>query len=362
MYNVLIDKNISLLYESLEGLSNNKLYSGRDISNKDLIDFNCNILFTRSQTKVNYELLKRTNVQLVATATSGTEHIDLEYLNANNIKFIDAKGSNANSVAEFVIYSIIKWALFNNYNLSDKTVAIIGYGSIGKIVAYYASKLKLKILVYDMPLIDNNYTFPNYIEYRDLEFIFSNADIITTHTPLIKEGKYKTYHLIDERLIAKLKNNSIIIHHSRGGIIDENSLIKYKKNKNLYYSIDVWENEPNFNKRLAEISEITTPHISGHSYDGKLNGSLILLKAFEEFTNILPNYSIIENEIKLSNKKDIESFENINQLFNYIENNRKFEEDNINFKHIIDIKQSALKFDLLRRDYPIKRECLTSFL
>lgn len=358
MYNVLIDRNINLLAESLEGFSNNKLFNGRELTNKDIIDFKCDILFTRSQTKVNKELLKNTNVKLVATATSGTEHVDIEYLKQNNIQFYDAGGSNANSVAEFVVYSILDWAIKNNVNLSEKVIGIIGYGRIGKIVKYYSSLLGLKIMVNDPPLFEDNYQFPNDVIYSELGEIFQFADIITNHVPLTFEGKHKTFKLIVENHIALMKNNSILIHHSRGGVIDEQSLINYKEMKNLFYSFDVWENEPDFDIELANLCDIATPHISGYSYDGKLNGAKMMLDVFEKYTRIKPNYDLVENELIQTKRKEINNFVKLEHLQRYINCIRDFKKDISDFKNIINTDKPANLFDSLRKNYPNKRECL----
>lgn len=358
MYNVLIDRNINLLFESLEGFSNNKLFNGRELSNQDIIDFDCDILFTRSQTKVNEELLRNTKVKLVATATSGTEHIDIDYLKQNNIKFYDAGGSNANSVAEFVVYSIIRWAIINQFILNDKVIGIIGFGRIGKIVKYYASQLGLKILVNDPPLFEDNYQFPNDVIYTELDEIFQFADIITNHVPLTFDRKHKTYKLIGEKQIEKMKVNSLLIHHSRGGVIDEQALIKFKVIKNLFYSIDVWENEPNVNSELAKLCEIATPHISGYSFDGKLNGAKMMLDVFKKWTGVEPNYHIIDDELLKTTREKLSSFNNYNDILNYFEGCRNFKDDVESFKAISKDIPPKKHFDNLRKKYPIKRECL----
>ncbi|HRP02752.1 MAG TPA: NAD(P)-dependent oxidoreductase [Candidatus Kapabacteria bacterium] len=359
MYNILIDRNINLLFDSLSPYANCKLYTGRELTNNEIIDFQCDILFTRSQTKVNEELLKDSNVKLLATATSGSEHIDKEYLKQNNIQFYDARGSNANSVAEFVIYSILDWAIETNIQLNDKIIGIIGYGSIGKIIAYYANKLKLNVLINDTPLLDNSYKFPNYVKYADLNYIFENADIITNHIPLTNFGQYKTNNLIDENLISRIKANSLFVHHSRGSIANESTLIKYKKEKNLYLSIDVWENEPEFNIELAKICEIATPHISGYSFDGKMKGTKIMLDVFQRFTNITPNFDLVVDEMKKTKRADIATYNNLYELKQFINRNRNFDEDIKQFKDIINNSNRTEEFDLLRKNYPTKRECLT---
>ncbi len=361
MLNVLIDRNINLLFDSLEGFSNNKLFNGRELINQDIVDFNCDILFTRSQTKVNEELLKNSNVKLVATATTGTEHVDIDYLKQNNIEFYDAGGSNANSVAEFVVYSILDWAIKNDFNLNEKVIGIIGFGRIGKIVKHYANQLGLKILVNDPPLFENNFQFPNDVIYSELDEIFQFADIITNHVPLTYKGNHKTYKLINEDQIKLMKDNSLLIHHSRGGVVDEQALLNFKVRKNLFYSIDVWENEPNFNKELANMSEIATPHISGYSFDGKLNGAKMMLDVFAKYSGIKANYELIDYELNKTKRKSINSFRKIKHIHRYIDCHRNLSQDIGNFKQIKNLENSNIEFDLLRKNYPNKRECIIIF-
>jgi len=348
--------------ESLEPFANVVLFNGRELSNHDLIVGNADILFTRSQTKIDESLLKNTKVKLIATATTGTDHIDDEYLNNVRIPFYDAGGCNSNSVAEFVVFSILKWALEKRINLSEKKIGIIGFGRIGKLVARYSSLLGLAIFVNDPPLFTSNYNFPADTSYLNLEDLFAECDIITNHVPLIFSGKHPTFNLIGCELVKLMKPDALFIHHSRGGVVDDSSLLTQKNEKKLYLSIDVWNNEPDFNVELAYNCEIATPHISGYSYDGKLNGTLTLLKIFESFTGITPNFNFVLSEISKTTRKGIANFNSYGDLIDFINGSRKFTEDILNFKNM-DCSSTGIKsknFDLLRKNYPLRRECLSA--
>ena len=117
---IFIDENIPLLAHALADCGIIFQFNGRNLSNNDLKESNCNILFVRSTTNVNENLLKDTNVGFVGTATSGTDHIDIDYLINNSIYFADAAGSNSNSVAEYVVYSILKWADIHKISIKNK--------------------------------------------------------------------------------------------------------------------------------------------------------------------------------------------------------------------------------------------------
>lgn len=357
---VFVDENINLLAESLQNFADVTTFSGRSLTNKDLINSECEILFTRSQTKINEELLKNSKVGLIATATSGTDHFDLDYLNKSGIEYYSAAGCNANSVAEYVVYSILKWAFINNISLKYKKIGIIGFGNIGKIVAAYSNELGLEVYVNDPPLLDNSFVFPKDIKSSDLKEIFESCDIITNHVPLTFTGKYKTHNLIGNELLNVTKSGNLIIHHSRGGVINETDLIETAKMKNLFMSIDVWDGEPNFNRILAGLSFLATPHIAGYSYNGKLNGTMILLKLFDNYTGIKPNYDLVNFELDKNICKKISDFKNSIDLMNHIETNRRFEYDTTNFKNLFmfDETKVSKEFDLQRKNYPKRYECL----
>ncbi|MCS6808903.1 MAG: erythronate-4-phosphate dehydrogenase, partial [Bacteroidota bacterium] len=107
---IAIDAQIPLLAEALESNHHMKIlrFYGRNLSQQMLHD--CIALCVRSTTRVNASLLTGTPIRFVGTATSGTEHIDIDFLHSHGITFADAKGCNANSVAEYVIFAMLLWA------------------------------------------------------------------------------------------------------------------------------------------------------------------------------------------------------------------------------------------------------------
>ena len=106
---IIADENIPFVESAFKNIGTVKTLSGREITNKDLV--NADILLVRSVTLVNQELLENTSVQFVATATSGMNHIDIDYLNSKGIKLANAIGCNALSVAQYVISAISYWSL-----------------------------------------------------------------------------------------------------------------------------------------------------------------------------------------------------------------------------------------------------------
>lgn len=360
---IFIDENIPFLGESLKNCGEIVPFNGRELTKKNLIDSHCNFLFVRSTTNVNRDLLEDTKVKFIGSATSGIDHIDLNYLKEKNIVFSDAKGSNANSVAEYVVYSILKWSIVNNIELINKKIGIIGYGNIGKLVAGYSELLGLEVYINDPPLLDDGFVFPDSVKYSDLQEIFSNCDIISNHVPLTKVGNYKTFKLIDRKLISLIKKDSLFIHTSRGGIVVEEALLNSLTDRKFFAVIDVWENEPLINSLLCRLSFLSTPHIAGYSFDGKIKGVKKMADFFYSVTNLKPDYSLIDEQIFEIEPVMKDIYNNKLKLLEILENNRKFSDD---YKYILntmlfdDIKR-ARSFDEFRKNYPKRRESLNLY-
>ena len=144
---LVIDEKIPFAQEAFSTLGEVVLCDGRKITPSLLTD--AQILVTRSITQVNQELLQDSQIQFVATATSGTDHIDHDYLEHNHIGFASSKGSNAQAVAEYVISCLLHLAEKKQISLPGKTIGIIGVGCVGKKVAILARKIGLQCLLND---------------------------------------------------------------------------------------------------------------------------------------------------------------------------------------------------------------------
>jgi len=246
---------------------------GREIERQSLLD--CEILIVRSRTKVNKELLEGTKVQFVGSTVAGLDHIDETYLQENNITFASAQGCNANAVAEYVISALANLANDYSFDLSSKTLGIIGVGNVGSRLDFKAKQLGITTLLNDPPRqeIEGNEGF------FDLNTALS-ADIITFHTPLTISGSYPTHNLLGSHNFDLITENTIVINAARGGIIDENLWQNTKTKANV---IDCWVDEPNINSKLQSSAYWATPHIAGHSIDAKFMGSYMIYKDLSSF-------------------------------------------------------------------------------
>ncbi|MGK0298664.1 MAG: erythronate-4-phosphate dehydrogenase [Gammaproteobacteria bacterium] len=283
--NIIADKSIPFIGHFFNSIGDLTLLDSKEISHSVLK--NTDVLLVRTVTQVNQELLKGTSIQYVATATSGYDHIDIDYLNTKGIGFAHAPGCNARSVAEYVLSSLFVISELMNFELINKSVAIIGCGNVGSIVSSFIKKLGLDCQIYDPPRQENE----DKVNFSTLEDI-KKADIITIHVPLVRQGPYKTSNLINADFLSGLKSNVVLINTSRGGVIDEKSLCHFiDSNSDCSVVLDVWKNEPDINIELLNKVSIATPHIAGYSLDGKFNGTYEIYKKVCDYFKLEINKS-----------------------------------------------------------------------
>lgn len=223
-------------------------------------------LLIRTRTGCDARLLDGSDVKCIATATIGTDHIDLDYCRSRGITVCNAPGCNAPGVAQWV------WsAILSQSNAPEElTVGVVGVGNVGRIVAQWGRALGCHILINDPPREERGDSpLPIASHWSSLEEIISRADVITVHTPLTRSGSHPTFHLFDDDIIRKIPSGSLILNAARGGIIDENALIPHLVKGRLTAIIDTWENEPDINRETLANSLLATPHIAGYSYEGK---------------------------------------------------------------------------------------------
>ncbi len=348
---LIIDENIAFAEEAFSAMGIVKLLDGRNLKNEDVKD--ADVLIVRSVTNVDEDLLRDSTIRFVGTATIGTDHIDLDYLQNNSIEFSDAKGCNADSVAEYVFTALYKIASQKNISLKGKTIGVVGVGNIGSRVVRIAEAVGLKVLKNDPPL-ERKGIGKNYVSLEET----LRADIITFHVPMTMDGVDKTYHLLNENNLKKIKDRTIIINSSRGAVIDNSALLSESYRKDLNLILDVWENEPSINTDLLVKTAVATPHIGGYSFEGKVNGTKMIYDALCRYLKVQqtwkPKLPRIEfNELKLPKSSNEER-----RLYNLFSSIYNIEKDDEQMRKILDYKpgEQSVYFDLLRKKYPLRRE------
>ena len=257
-------------------------------------------LIVRNKTLVTRELIENApNLTCVGRLGVGLDNIDLNACEEQNITVYPALGANSHSVAEYVICAsmlLLRKAYFKKNEMIagnwprqessgsevyGKTLGLIGFGDIAQKTRDLALGLGIKTVAYD-PYLDKDSNVWKETKNLPLENLLSISDIISLHIPLTKETK----NLIDEKKLRLIKNSSVIINTSRGGIIDENSLAKLlKENKIGGAALDVFNEEP-INKENAKKFEgldnlILTPHIGGVTKESNERVSKMIAKKID---------------------------------------------------------------------------------
>lgn len=241
---------------------------------------NADGLMVRSVTKVNAGLLSGKPVKFVGTATAGTDHIDEAFLQEQGIAFSAAPGCNAIAVVEYVFSSLLLLAERDGFLLKDRTVGIVGVGNVGGRLQARLEALGIRTLLCDPPRADRG----EEGDFLPLSTLVAEADILTFHTPLFKQGEYKTLHLADEALLKALKPGTILINACRGPVVDNAALLDVLQQRDdLSVVLDVWEPEPELSLPLLEKVDIATPHIAGYTLEGKARGTTQVFEAWTRF-------------------------------------------------------------------------------
>ena len=265
---VIVDNKIPYIREALAELADEVVYLPGKAFTPDIVR-DADALITRTRTLCNRDLLAGSKVQFIGTATIGFDHIDTAYCKEAGITWSNCPGCNAGAVEQYIHSVLLLLQQEKGLKLKNACIGIVGVGHVGSRIKQLAERLGMKVLLNDPPREAQGES-----GFTDLQTLAQCCDVITFHTPLVKQGDFPTFHLADESFFASLQRQPYIINTSRGEVIDENALRK-ALNKGLIKDavIDVWEHEPNIALDLLNRIFIGTPHIAGYSYQGKQNGT-----------------------------------------------------------------------------------------
>ncbi|MBI2543521.1 MAG: hypothetical protein HYW24_05045 [Candidatus Aenigmarchaeota archaeon] len=261
------------------------------------------VILTRIGVIFDKPLLEKAgNLKVLATATTGIDHIDSEYAKKRGIEVISASGVNATATAEHtftLILSLVRkvpWAFDSlknfNYNrleflgteLNGKTIGIIGFGRIGSMVGRYAKSFGMNILTYD-PFINKSLAEEIGAKIVELDYLIENSDVITLHAFASPENE----NMIDYDEFSKMKNTAFLINVARGSLINEDALLDALKNKKIVgAALDVLKEEPpTQNNKLIEYARqhnnlIVTPHLGGSTKESVHNAAVYVVQKVKE--------------------------------------------------------------------------------
>lgn len=322
---IVVDDKIPYIQEKLRLLADEVCpMRGASIGADDVKD--ADALIVRTRTRCDETLLKDSKVRFVATATIGFDHIDTAYLERAGIAWTSCPGCNAASVAQYVESSLLLLQQEKGLSLHEATIGIVGCGHVGSKVRMVAERLGMRVLICD-PLLGN----PDFVP---LSVIEQDADIITFHVPLTRQGTYATWHLADDSFLHRLRKAPYLMNTSRGEVVDNTALLKAIQEGRIRDAvIDVWEGEPLLNEDLLQHVFIGTPHIAGYSADGKANADNMVIDALCQHFGLphpdhvrppkLPaDFHYTGNPLELYNPmRDSEALKNIPSGFEELRNN-----------------------------------------
>lgn len=352
--NILAGESIPYVQEAFTTLGNVSLLPGRSITSASLTETNA--LLVRSITKINAALLEGSSVEFVGSASAGIDHVDTAYLQSQNIGFASSPGSNANSVAEYVITALLTVAHQQRMSLAGKTIGIVGVGNIGKLVKEKAEALGMVPILNDPFLAEKN-----EITHYSLQETLS-CDIVTLHVPFTQNGPYPTHHLINEHSLTWLKPSTIFINASRGEVVETQALLDSITQKRIGPTVlDVWEHEPHISWELFKSVTLGTPHIAGHSLDGKATGTFMIYAALCQHLEVEPSWNpshslplpmVPSIQLESSSQTDEETLRfTVAEIYD-------LEADYRRMKSLLlsPLDERAQLFDGLRKNYPVRRE------
>ncbi|OUS15365.1 hypothetical protein A9Q88_12545 [Gammaproteobacteria bacterium 50_400_T64] len=263
---IIADENMSAVRETFAPYGEVETMAGRVMTTASVAA--ADILLVRSVTNVDAQLLEGSRVKFVGSATIGTDHIDLGYLQEKGIHFAHAPGCNAEAVVQYM-FSVFctlepEWR--------NKNIGIIGCGNVGGRLVNRLRALGVACQVYDPFLNDSECS-----SLSDLQTVLS-AEIICLHTPLTRDGPFPTQHMINRQVLERcIRPGALLINAGRGAVIDNGALLAHLQGgADLNVVLDVWEGEPDINRELLQAVNLATPHIAGYSLEGRLRGTLMV--------------------------------------------------------------------------------------
>jgi erythronate-4-phosphate dehydrogenase len=351
---IVADENIPFVAECFASLGEVNVVPGRAMDPAAVAG--ADALIVRSVTRVDASLLESSRVKFVGTATIGFEHLDTDYLEARKIGFASAPGSNAESVAEYVVAALLEVSARQRRVLEGRSLGIVGAGNVGSRLASRASSLGMEVVLNDPPLQRDKGSGI----YRPLEELFG-CDVISIHTPLTFSGPDRTFHLAGRAFFDSLPRGCTFINTSRGPVADTAALKDALEKGRLSAAvIDVWENEPEIDTGLLEMAALATPHIAGYSIEGKVSGLISVYLAACRFFGSQPLFdadSFLPREDRqaISLKGEVPDEEALGFAVRGVYD---ITADDARMRSMLGVPVSARGgfFDRLRKEYPRRRQ------
>ena len=256
------------------------------------------------------------NLLGISRAGAGTNNINIDECSAHGVVVFNTPGANANAVKEMVICSLIlsrRDLVSGNRNLDSliiegksdqeisaeiegmkkmyqgeevkgKTLGILGLGAIGSMVAEQSMSLGMKVNAYDPGLtVDTALRLPSSLQrFESMEEVLQNSDFISLHLPLTKNTK----GIINEAKLKLFKKNSVLINFSRGGVVDENSLIKFLDNQHLHKYVTDFPTKQLLQRLNTKKDVVIFPHLGASTKESEVNCAVMACSQLSDFIKV----------------------------------------------------------------------------
>ena len=343
---IVVDQNITAAENTFAHHGEIILVDGRRLKREQLTS--ADALIIRTTTKANAALLDNTPVGFVGSASIGTDHMDIPWLEESGINWANAPGSTATSAAQYSLAMIWLACQRLGFTLADLSVGVIGRGNVGSRVQRLLTTMGATVVANDPPLADRGETGLVSLDEALAQ------DIICLHVPLTRDGPYPTWRFIDRQVLARMPDGALLLNAARGDVIDGDDLLPALQSGRLHAALDVWPGEPLLDGHLLERTVVATPHVAGYSSDGRRNGAQMVYRAFcawageipvdsTDFPDEIPRLTIRKTDNAVSNALNATCFvaehdHSLHQLSS------------------LSSEQRAIEFDHLRRNYPQRRD------
>ncbi len=245
-------------------------------------------MLVRSAVKVTARVIAAaTNLKVVGRAGAGVDNIDVPAATARGVLVMNVPGGNSVTAAEHTLALIFaaarhvpqavaslkagQWerGRFVGRELTGKTLGVVGYGAVGRIVADRALGLRMRVVAYD-PLV------PSFVmegagvrPARDLDDLLASSDVVSLHVPLNDQ----TRNLLDRDAIRRMKPGAMLVNCARGGLVDEAALVEALNDGHVAAAaMDVWSPEPPppDHPLLAHPNVVATPHLGASTREAQV--------------------------------------------------------------------------------------------
>ena len=342
--NIVADANIPGLEATFGRHGEVQRLPGRSLAAAQLA--RADVLLVRSVTRVDEPLLGGSPVRFVGSATIGTDHLDTGWLEHQGIAWAAAPGCNADAAAQYSLAMLLLACRRLGRDYREQRVGIIGRGNVGSRLQRLLAVLGVSCVACDPPLEEQGEA-----GLVDLDEALAQ-DIVSLHVPLVRDGRWPTLRLMDERRLATMRPGAVLINAARGDVVDGAALLVALRGGRLHAALDTWPGEPDIDAALLAASLVASPHVAGYSLDGRLRGTAMVYAAWCDRAGVdaadrgsIP--SIPPSELRCPPGQSPEST---------LLEAAQVAADDLALRSLLAAPGLAEGFDRLRRDYQLRRD------